>query len=135
MNSVTLVGRLGQDPKAEVTAKGTSASRLRLAVKRDYSREGQDTDWFDVVCYGQSADFANRYFAKGREIAVKGSVHVDEWQTDAGERRKALRVVADRVEAVGSKVDQPQRDEAAERISEAFGGAEEQKVFDPFAEA
>lgn len=133
MNSVTLVGRLGQDPEAKVSAQGMTISNMRLAVRRPVKRGDQDTDWFDVVAFGKTAEFANTYLRKGAMIGVSGRIQVNEWQTDAGEKRRNVSIVANDVQNYTPKTEQ--RDGAAERISEAFGGAEEQRPFDPFAEA
>jgi single-strand DNA-binding protein len=55
-----------------------------------------------VTCFGQSAEFALRFLRKGAQVAVRGDVHLNEWEKD-GQKRSGLDVMADRVEAVGPK--------------------------------
>jgi len=154
INRVVLVGRLGQDPELRVTGSGISVCNVSLAVSRIRAREGQpDTDWIDVVLWRQSAEFAGNYLRKGYLVGVDGRLQVREWQTQAGDKRKSVEVVADSIQNLqprdrsgggAPKADAasrpaaekpaPARDEeVAEDIRETFGDSGDD--FDPFADA
>ena len=105
MNSITLTGRLTADPEMQTTHSATAVTQFRLAVGRRRSREGADRGavYVDVVCFGGLAESVAEYLAKGRQVAVSGRLELDEWETDAGERRSRHKVVADEVEFLGGR--------------------------------
>ncbi len=98
MNSITLTGRLTADP--DTTHSATAVTQFRLAIQRRRSRNGEDRGavYVDVVSFGGLAESCAQYLAKGRQVAVSGRLELDEWETDAGERRSRHKVVADEVE-------------------------------------
>ncbi|MBQ0092859.1 MAG: single-stranded DNA-binding protein, partial [Clostridiales bacterium] len=71
-NKVILMGNLVADPELKKIASGNSVTTIRLAVSRRFSKLGDrpEADFFDVVCWGQTAEFVCRYFTKGRPILV-----------------------------------------------------------------
>ena len=100
MNSITLTGRLTADPETRTGQSAAAVTQFRLAVARRRSREGADRGavYIDVVCFGGLAESCGQYLAKGRQVAVTGRLELDEWETDAGERRSRHKVVAEEVE-------------------------------------
>jgi len=105
MNSITLTGRLTADPEVRDTEAGTAISQFRLAVQRRRSRDGEDRGavYIDVVCFGGLAGSVAEYLTKGRQVAVDGRLELDEWETDAGDKRQRHKVIADEVEFLGSR--------------------------------
>jgi len=100
MNSITLTGRLTADPELRTTHSATAVTDFRLAVQRRRGRNGEDRGavYVDVVSFGGLAESCAQYLEKGRQVAVSGRLELDEWETDAGERRSRHKVVADEVE-------------------------------------
>jgi len=126
MNSVNLTGRLTQAPELHERS-GTKVGRLRLAVQRPRSSDGEDrgADYVDVTTFGRQAEVCEGYLAKGRRIAITGHLRHSEWQGEDGSRRQKLEVVAERVEfldnaqqssngqASGESAPEPAAEEAA----------------------
>jgi single-strand DNA-binding protein len=107
LNRVLLIGNLTRDPEVRTTPKGVSVADLGLAINRAYTTEGgekhEEVTFVDVVCWGRLAENAGRYLAKGRPIFVEGRLKLDTWQDKAsGENRQRLRVVAERLQFLGS---------------------------------
>jgi single-strand DNA-binding protein len=100
MNSITLTGRLTRDPELRTTRSAGPVTDLRLAVSRRRGKGGEDRGavFVDVTCFGRLAESVAQYLEQGRQVAVCGRLELDEWQTDAGERRSRHKVVADEVE-------------------------------------
>ena len=98
LNEVTLMGRLTRDPDVRMTQNGTTAANFALACERDYAPQGQDreTDFFDIVAFGKTADFAGQYFAKGQLVAVKGRLQQRDWTDKQGNKRRTTEILADR---------------------------------------
>ena len=81
MNVVILMGRLTKDPEVRYSTEGTAIARYSLAVDRRFKRDGQPTaDFFDCVCFGRGAEFAEKYLKKGTKISIQGRLQNDNYQ-------------------------------------------------------
>ncbi len=100
MNSINLTGRLTGDPELRSTYSDASVGQLRIAVPRRRGKQGEDRGavFVDVVTFGRVAESCAEYLEQGRQVAVSGRLELDEWETDAGERRSRHKIVADEVE-------------------------------------
>ena len=72
LNSVIMMGRLTDNPELRQTPSGRSVCSFTIAVDRAFkSQNGErQTDFFDVVAWGSTADFVSKYFVKGQLVAV-----------------------------------------------------------------
>lgn len=107
MNKVILIGNMVADPESRTTQSGVSQCTLRIAVRRRFAnQQGQhESDFFNVVCWRQTAEFCARYLSKGRRIAVEGSLQTRSYDAQDGSKRFVTEVIADNVEALDSKQD------------------------------
>lgn len=105
LNVVVLQGRMTRDPELRHTQTGKAVTSFSLAVDRDFKSNGKETDFIDVVAWGQTAEFVCSYLGKGRMIGVTGRLQVREWQDRDGNRRRSAEVQADRVYFLDSKRD------------------------------
>ncbi len=105
MNTVCLTGRLGGDPEMKYTPAGLAVTKFSLAVeRRAKSDEGErQVDWFDVTCFGQSAEFAGQYLDKGALVGIEGRLQQDKWEGDDGQKRSKVVIVAGNVTPLESK--------------------------------
>lgn len=106
LNNVTLMGRLVADPELKTTQNGTSVVSFRLAVERNYAPQGQErqADFIPCVAWRQTAEFISKYFAKGRMIAVEGSLQSRNYEDKNGQKRTAIEVIVERVHFTGERV-------------------------------
>lgn len=115
VNVVVLVGRLGNDPKVNVTTGGVSLCRLRLAVSRRFrNQKGErETDWIDVVAWRDRAEYCGNYLKKGSLVAVEGRLQVRSWETPEGEPRRVVEVVAENIQNLSpvQRADSPPPDD------------------------
>ncbi|HBL40203.1 MAG TPA: single-stranded DNA-binding protein [Ruminococcaceae bacterium] len=107
LNCAVLMGRLVADPELRTTPNGISVTGFRIAVDRNFVRQGEErqTDFIDIVAWRQTADFVTRYFHKGSMIAVQGSIQTRNYEDKQGNKRTAFEVVADNVSFCGSKAE------------------------------
>ena len=107
MNKVIMIGNLANDPEAFTTQSGISRSTFRLAVQRRFANQQgvREADFFTIVAWRQTADFCNRYLSKGRKIAVEGCIQNRSYDAQDGSKRWITEVIADNVEALGSRED------------------------------
>lgn len=106
LNVVVLQGRMTRDPELRHTQAGKAVTSFSLAVERDFKSNGEkETDFIDVVAWGQTAEFVCSYLGKGRMIGVTGRLQVREWKDRDGNRRRNAEVQADRVYFLDNKRD------------------------------
>lgn len=88
MNTVQIIGNLGQDFELKHFNDGTAHTRNSVAVRRQYkNKNGEyDTDWIPIQATGPRAENLARFFKKGNKIAVEGSWKVDTQETPEGRR-------------------------------------------------
>ena len=98
VNQITLIGRLVAAPDPRETPSGKHVTTARIAVQA-----GSHPDFFDVVLWGQMADFATRYLTKGRLVYVAGRLSSRQWQATDGSTRRTVEIVANRLQALSRK--------------------------------
>ena len=105
MNKVIIKGRLTADPKLSNTSTGVEYCNFTVAVDRYVGKDKEsETDFIPCKAWRQSAVFVNKYFAKGKEILVEGSIRFDKYEKD-GEKRTSASVSVEIVEFCGGKSD------------------------------
>jgi len=106
LNKVLLIGNLTKDPELRYTPSGTAVADLRLAVNDSYTgRDGKQVErtlFIDVVVWQRQAETASEYLSKGRPVLIEGRLQMDEWENQQGEKRSRIRVVAQRVQFLGT---------------------------------
>jgi len=102
-NRVILMGRLTQNPELRTTQSGVTMCRFGIAVERNFARQGEErqTDFFDITCWRQQADFVCKYFTKGRMIHVEGRIQNDNYTDKNGNKVYRNSIVAERIDFCG----------------------------------
>ena len=100
MNKVFLIGNLVRDPEVRATQSGISVCNFTVAVNRRFKKENgeQETDFLNVIAWRQLAELCGKYLAKGRKVAVTGSIQTRTYEAKDGSKRTAWDIVADEVE-------------------------------------
>lgn len=123
-NLVFLIGRLCADPQMKATDT-TAIANFTLAVDRPLAKE-KTADFIRIVAFGKTAEFIEKYFFKGKQIAIQGRIQERSYEDKNGDRRSITEVVAEKVEFVGAK-DEGKK----ESVMEGFQAIEEDD-FPPF---
>lgn len=99
LNSITLMGRMCKDPELRRTESGIAVTSFSLACERDYAPQGgeRETDFIDVVCWRNSAEFVEKYFSKGMMAVVIGRLQIRVWTDKDGNKRRSAEILADHV--------------------------------------
>lgn len=100
MNKVFLIGNLTRDPEMRSTQSGVPVCNFTIAVNRRFKKENgeQETDFLNVIAWRQLAELCGKYLAKGRKVAVAGSIQTRTYEAKDGSKRTAWDIVADEVE-------------------------------------
>ena len=101
MNSVTMIGRLCNEPELRRTQSGTACCSFSLAVKRPKVKD--TADFLNFVAWQQGAEYLCQYGHKGDLVGVTGSLITRSWEDKDGNKRKAVEVNCDSVELISSK--------------------------------
>lgn len=104
MNRLTIIGNLTHDPETRTTASGMSVCTFTVAVNRRRTKgKPPEADFFRVSAWNGTGENCQRYLAKGRKVAVVGSVSVNAYQAQNGEARASLEVMATDVEFLSER--------------------------------
>ena len=100
-NTITVVGNLTRDPEMRFTSSGQASCRLGIAVNRrwqDRNNEWQEaTSFFNVVCWADMAENVSSSLTKGARVVVSGRLDQRSWETEQGEKRSVVEIVADEI--------------------------------------
>jgi single-strand DNA-binding protein len=101
-NTVTLIGNVTRDPELRFTPSGQATATFGLAVNRRWqNRQTQEweeaTSFFDIVCWREMAENASESIGRGSRVIVTGRLEQRSWETQEGEKRSKVEVVADEV--------------------------------------
>ncbi|MGB6059587.1 MAG: single-stranded DNA-binding protein [Microthrixaceae bacterium] len=101
-NTVELIGNITRDPELRFTPSGAAVATFGLAVNRRW-RNQQTNEWeeqtsfFDIVCWREMAENVAESLTKGSRVIVTGRLDQRSWETDQGDKRSKVEVVADEV--------------------------------------
>lgn len=100
MNSVHLVGHVGQDPELRLTGSGEAICNVSLATT-ERRKQDDHTEWHKLVCFGKTAEIATQYAKKGKLIGIQGRLSTRKWQDKNGQDRWTTEILVDRLELLG----------------------------------
>lgn len=117
MNRICITGNMVADPEVRTTQSGVTVASFRIAVQRKYrnAQGGYDADFFNVVAWRQTAEFAGKYLSKGRKVSAEGSMQCRQYETQDGSKRTVWELIADSVEGL---------DKASGQTTQATGTSE-----------
>ena len=101
-NTTTITGNLTREPEIRYTKEGQATAQLGVAVNRRWqdrtTQEWQEaTSFFDVICWRDLAENVALSLTKGIRVVVTGRIEQRSWESDEGEHRSKVEIVADEV--------------------------------------
>src|SRR4051812_17411383 len=101
-NSITIVGNLTRAPEIRYTSSGQANARLGIAVSRRWQNR-QTNEWeertsfFNVVVWRDMAENISDTLTKGTRVIVNGRLEQRSWETEQGDKRSVVEIVADEI--------------------------------------
>lgn len=103
MNKVVLIGRFTKDPELRyATGSGIATSRFTVAVNRQEKKD--EADFINCVAFNKTAMLIAQYFAKGRRIAISGSIRTGSYLKDDGTKVHTTDVVVENFDFIDSNI-------------------------------
>lgn len=107
-NKTILVGNLTRDPELRYTPGGAAVCEFSVAVNERYTdKAGQKVEnvhFFDIVAWAKTAELVSQYCKKGNPVLVDGKLSQERWDDkNTGQKRSRVKVVAERIQFLGSK--------------------------------
>ncbi len=100
LNEVIVSGRLTRDCELRHTPTGTAVTDVIIASNRIWSKDSdrqEETTFVDVTIWGKQAESLHEYLVKGRHIMVVGRLKLNKWETEEGDKRSKLTMVAEKI--------------------------------------
>ena len=101
-NNVTVVGNCTRDPELRFTPSGQAVATFGLAVNRRWrNRQTNEFEeavsFFDVTAWQQLAENVAESVQKGTRVIVAGRLDQRSWETQDGDKRSKIEIVADEI--------------------------------------
>jgi len=112
VNKVILIGNVGMDPEVRTLEGGAKVARVRLATtERLFDRQANETkehtEWHTITLWRGLADVVDRYVRKGTQIYIEGRLRTREWMDRDNNKRYTTEILADTMNLLGRRSDNP----------------------------
>jgi len=109
LNKVMIIGHLGRDPEMRFTPSGRPVTTFTVATNRTWnSTDGEkhnETEWFNVVAWGNLAEICKQYLNKGQQVYVEGRLQTRRWEDSDNFKRTSVEIVASEMMILGDRHD------------------------------
>lgn len=109
ISKMIIIGNLGADPEIRYSQNGLAMANLRVAVteRRKYDNEyGNHTEWFSLICFGKTAENAQKFLKKGRQVFAEGRFQARKWTDRENKERTTFEVVVTQLLFLGNGRDE-----------------------------
>ena len=109
LNKVMIIGHLGRDPEMRYTPSGRPVTTFTVATNRTWNTtDGErhnETEWFNVVSWGNLAEICKQYLVKGQQVYVEGRLQTRRWEDSDNIKRTSIEIVASEMMILGDRHD------------------------------
>lgn len=121
LNKVQIIGHLGKDPEMRYTPSGKPVTTFSVAVSRSWnSADGErhsETEWFNVVAWGNLAEICKQYLVKGQQVYIEGRLQTRRWDDKEGAKHTSVEIVASEMMMLGDRRDSTNHSQEIENAS------------------
>ena len=104
MNTIIIMGRFTRDPEIRYSQDNKPIARVSIAVDRRFKQEGQpEADFFNLVGFGKTAEFIEKYFHKGMKAVVAGELRNNNYTGKDGTKYYTDDIIISSIEFAESK--------------------------------
>ncbi len=107
LNKVMVIGNIGRDPEMRYTPSGKPVTSFSLASSRSWigpdGERREETEWFNVVAWGNLAEICNQKLIKSQQVYVEGRLQTRSWEDERGQRHFRTEIVANEMIILGPR--------------------------------
>jgi single-strand DNA-binding protein len=98
LNKVIMIGRVGREPEMRYTPSGRPVTTYTIGITRSWnSSDGErhfETDWFNVVAWGNLAEICKQHLTKGQLVYIEGRLQTRYWEDTEGNKHSSTEIIA-----------------------------------------
>ena len=107
LNKVMIIGNVGRDPEMRYTPSGRPVTSFSVATSRAWtSADGErreETEWFNVVAWGNLAEICKAHLTKNQQVYVEGRLQTRGWEDENGKKHFRTELVANEMILLGDR--------------------------------
>jgi len=111
LNKVMIIGDVERNPEMRHTPNGRPVTSFSVATVHTWvAADGtpqEETEWFNVVAWGDLARFAHDQLEKDIRVYVEGRLKTRSWEDPQGKRHFRTEVVAREILALADDASKP----------------------------
>lgn len=101
-NAVQIIGNVTRDPELRFMPSGAALASFGVAVNRRWKNKQtqemeEEVSFFDVSCWRDLAENVTESITKGTRVVITGRLQQRQWETESGEKRSKVEILADDV--------------------------------------
>jgi single-strand DNA-binding protein len=131
VNKVILVGNLGKDPELRYTQSGVAVVNFSMATTERYKdKDGNNqdkTEWHNIVAWRGLAEVCSKFLTKGKQVYIEGKSQTRSYDDTDGNKRYITEIVADNMQMLGGKSDNPPNENARTQSGNGQGWGSQQQ--------
>lgn len=108
-NKVILMGNLTRDVEIRYSQGGSAIGSTGIAVNRKWKspsgEQKEEVMFVDLTLFGRTAEIANQYLRKGKQVLVDGRLSLDQWTAQDGSKKSKHAVVVENLQMIGGRED------------------------------
>lgn len=129
LNKVMIIGHLGRDPEMRYTPSGRPVTTFTVATSRSWNTvDGErhtETEWFNVVAWGNLAEICKQYLIKGQQVYIEGRLQTRRWDDKEGNKHSSVEIVANEMMMLGDRRDSNHQANEQEVPEDSSAGEDE----------
>ena len=106
-NRVQLIGNLGKNPEIKTLESGIKLAKFSIATNETYKNakgdKVTDTEWHNIIAWNKTAELAEMFLEKGKEVAIEGKLTTRSWDDENGNKKYITEVVCNEILFLGNK--------------------------------
>lgn len=104
VNSIFILGRLGQDPEYREFENGGGMATFSVATSKKWkNKDGESqekTSWHNIKAFGKTGEICSKYLKKGSQVFIQGEIQYEQYEKD-GETKYFTSIVPHSVQFLG----------------------------------
>ncbi len=124
-----LIGNVGRDPEVRYLdgqAGSSKVAQFTLATTERYRDRNnelrENTEWHNIVAWRGNADVCEKYVRKGSQLYIEGRIRTRSWDDQTGNKRYTTEIIADNLQLLGKRSDNPGAQQGAYQAQGAQTG-------------